>query len=342
MEIFAICPHHTDVFGARDDAGASSAYTARLAAHCGAAERLGATGMLVFDFWQSLDPWITAQLILSATTTLEPVVAVNPAFTHPAIAARSTAGLAHVYGRRVNLNVVAGAKERDLAALGAAPGQDGGHARNADFIRAVHAVLAARPHEGSHYRIDAPALDPTPDPATAPRVLSPGSRAPGIAQVLPLLDRALVMGKSRAALAEEHARLAAAGLTAGLAMVLGIVARPTAAAAWDAARAQYTGSRRDRLASRAFNRHVTSSQHTANIAAAADGEVQDECLWYGADRVGGDAPKLVGSYEEVGRGLASYARLGVRTLILDLPAAVAEFDHIGHALEAADDAALPA
>lgn len=335
MEILTVCPHHTDVYGQRADPALP--YPELLAAHCAMAERLGAEAMLVFDFWQSLDPWVTAQLILSATTVLEPVVAVNPALTHPAVAARFVASLAHVYGRRVNLNVVAGAKQGELAALGVptVPDEDK-YARTADFITALGAVLAGRPYEGPYYRLDAPSLEPPADPARAPRILAPGSRAPGVARILPLLDRALVMAKPRKAMAEEHERLVAAGLalTQGMAMIVGVVARPTTAQAWAAAREHYAGSRRDKLAARMFSKQITSSQHRANLDAAAEAEVYDECLWYGADRIGMDCPKLVGSYDEVAHALAAYEDLGVRTVILDLPFAVAEYEHIGLALEA--------
>ena len=340
MEILTVCPHHTDVYGPRADPAAS--YPSVLAAHCAMAERLGASAMLVYDFWQSLDPWITAQLIMSATAALEPVVAVNPALIHPAVAARSLAGLSHLYDRRVNLNVVAGAKQGDLAALGVAAGPDEDkYARTADFIAALSAVLAAHAHEGPYYRLDAPPLEPPPDPARAPRILSPGSRSPGADRVLPLLDRALVMAKPRAGLAEERDRLVEGGLAHGIAMIVGIVARPTAAQAWEVARDHYAGSRRDRLTARAFNQRITSSQHRANLEAAAEAELYDECLWYGADRIGMDCPKLVGSYDEVAQALAAYEDLGVRTLIFDLPFAVAEYEHVGLALEAGARAHRP-
>ncbi len=331
MEIFTVCPHHTDVFGARQEPGAS--YPSVLAAHGAMAEKLGASAMLIFDFWQSLDPWIAAQLIASGTATLEPIVAVNPALTHPAVAARSLAGLSYLYGRRINLNVVAGAKAGELAALGVAAGGDDKYGRMAEFIDGLRAVLAARPHEGPRYRLDAPPLEPPADPSLGPRIVAPGSRSPGADEVLPRLDRALVMARPRAAVAEEHWRLAGAGLNGGLAMIVGIVARDTAEEAWAVARQCYTGSRRDVLAGKVFSRQVTSSQHVANLEAAAGAEVQDECLWYGADRIGMDCPKLVGSYREVAAALAAYGELGVRTVVLDLPFALEEYEHIGRALD---------
>jgi hypothetical protein len=77
---------------------------------------------------------------------------------------------------------------------------------------------------------------------------------------------------------------------------------------------------------------VTSTQHTANLAAVAGGEIQDDCLWYGADRLGMDCPKLVGSYPQVAASLRAYRELGVTTLVLDLPFELAEYEHIDRAL----------
>ncbi|GAA4057069.1 LLM class flavin-dependent oxidoreductase [Actinomadura miaoliensis] len=338
METFTVCPGHADVFGAgahgpAPGGGSGAAYRETVAAHCAAAERLGASAMLIYDFWQSLDPWLAGQLVLAASTTLEPIVAVNPTLAHPAIAARAVAGLCHLYGRRVNLNVVAGAKAAELQALGLDPAEGGKYERMADFIDALRAVLRGEPHSGPCYGLRSAPPEPPPDPALAPRVLAPGSRSPEIAAVLPRLDRALVMAKPRADIAAEHERLAAGGLTGGLAMIVGVVARDTDEQAWDTADRQYAATRRDAFTRRLFARQVTSSQHRANIDLAEAGALHDECLWYGAGRIGIDCPKLVGSYKTVAAALDAYRELGVRTVVLDLPYEPAEYEHVARVLE---------
>jgi alkanesulfonate monooxygenase len=330
VETFTVCPSHVDAFGGT--AARGDGYLKVLARHCAAAETLGATGMLIYDFWQSLDPWIAAMLVLANSTTLEPIVAVNPALTHPAIAARAVAGLGYLYGRRVNLNVVAGAKAADLRALGLEQPEDGKYARMADFIDGLRGVLRGEPHLGPWYRLHVAPPEPPPPLARSPRMLAPGSRSPQLAAVLPRLDRVLVMAKPRADLAEEHQRLAGAGLKGGLAMIVGMVARETDEQAWDAASRHYAGTRRDALINRVFARELTSSQHLANLTSAAAASVHDECLWYGAGRIGMDCPKLVGSYRTVATALAAYRELGVRTIVLDLPFDVTEYEHMARVL----------
>ncbi|MFC5744461.1 LLM class flavin-dependent oxidoreductase [Actinomadura rugatobispora] len=330
METFTICPAHGDVFAGAP--GPGDKYAEVVADHCRAAERLGAAAMLIYDFWQSLDPWVAGQLVLSRSTTLEPIVAVNPALTHPAVAARALAGLVHLYGRRVNLNVVAGAKTGELEALGLEPDPGGKYERMADFVGALGGVLRGEPYTGSRYRIRIAPPEPVPDPALAPRVLAPGSRSDGIAALLPRLDRALVMAKPRADLAEERDRLAAGGLEGGLAMLVGIVARDTDEEAWETAHRHHAGTRRDALTRKVFERQITSSQHRANLSLAAEAPRRDECLWYGAGRIGIDCPKLVGSYETVAAALRAYRELDVRTVVIDLPFDVTEYEHVAKVL----------
>jgi alkanesulfonate monooxygenase SsuD/methylene tetrahydromethanopterin reductase-like flavin-dependent oxidoreductase (luciferase family) len=55
-----------------------------------------------------VDPWLVAQLVIQATTTLCPLVAVQPVYLHPYAAAKMVATLGHLHGRRVYLNMLAG------------------------------------------------------------------------------------------------------------------------------------------------------------------------------------------------------------------------------------------
>jgi alkanesulfonate monooxygenase len=328
LELFTICPPHVDVFGGGSATGGDR-YAQVLDDHCAWADKLGASAMLIYEFWPALDPWVAAQAILARGAAVEPIVAVTPGLSHPAMVARRIAGLHYLYQRRINLNVVTGAKATDIAALGGPGLLTQKYPRLLEFIDSVHAVLRGEPFRGAFYQSDVPA----PGAAPQPRVLVPASTSEGFAAALPRLDRCLVMAKPLAECAAELDRLTAHGLRTGVAMIVGIVARATDAEATRLAQERHGGSRRDALVQRAFRGAITSSQHRAVLALADERVDYDECLWYGAGRIGIDCPKLVGSYQAVARSIHAYRALGVRTLVLDLPAEAGEYEHVSRVLQ---------
>lgn len=83
-----------------------------------------------------------------------------------------------------------------------------------------------------------------------------------------------------------------------------------------------------KLTARLFVSQTSSLQHRTNVELAERGDVFDGHLWYGSDKIGIDAPKLVGSYEQVREALARYVDLGVTDILLDLPSSDVEFEHI--------------
>jgi alkanesulfonate monooxygenase len=74
-------------------------------------------GVLVFTDNGLLDPWVVSHAILRETSTLCPLVALQPAYMHPYAAAKMVTSFAYLYGRRVFLNMVAGGFRNDLLAL---------------------------------------------------------------------------------------------------------------------------------------------------------------------------------------------------------------------------------
>src|SRR6266550_3066683 len=109
LEIFSTCPQAADFD--------RHAYAQRVIDVARWSERHGCRGILVYSDNRQLDPWLVAHLILQHTQTLCPLVAVQPVYTHPYAVAKMVATLAHLYGRRVYLNMVAGGFKNDLTAL---------------------------------------------------------------------------------------------------------------------------------------------------------------------------------------------------------------------------------
>ncbi|MEU8971092.1 hypothetical protein AB0D11_17695 [Streptomyces monashensis] len=331
--LWTVCPSHGTAFAGEQPADGAD-YLRILDEHCAWAERLGADAMLVYDFWQALDPWTAAQAVLARSRTLEPVVAVAAPLSQPAIVARRLSSLSYLHGRPVHLNIVAGARGAELRLLGAAGTPPAGRQRrSAEFTACVRAVLAGRAHRSHWYDVAAPS--PGPLPGERPRIYAPASTSPGFDALAPLLDACLVMAKPYEQLARETARLEQQGASGGLALIVGIVARETSRQAREAAVAGHGGTRRDVLLRRLFTEGLTSTQHLTTLDLAAQSDWHDDCLWYGAGRAGIDTPKLVGGYGEVAEALLRLADLGMTTLVVDLPADVTEYAHVARVLEAA-------
>ncbi|MEM8564774.1 MAG: LLM class flavin-dependent oxidoreductase, partial [Pseudomonadota bacterium] len=110
LQIFSTCPQSKDY--------ESDEYRQRVIEVAQWSEQLGCSGILVYTDNGIVDPWQVAQVIVENTSTLSPLVAVQPAYMHPYSVAKKLATFAYVYGRRLWINMVAGGFVNDLLALG--------------------------------------------------------------------------------------------------------------------------------------------------------------------------------------------------------------------------------
>src|SRR2546423_12303122 len=109
LEIFSTCPQAAD--------SNRETYAQRVIDVARWSERLGCKGILVYSDNTQLDPWVASHLIIQNTTALCPLVAVQPVYMHPYAVAKMMATFAHLYRRRIYLNMVAGGFKNDLTAL---------------------------------------------------------------------------------------------------------------------------------------------------------------------------------------------------------------------------------
>src|ERR1700756_3922076 len=132
LSIFTTCPSSRDV----DPAGYRSAVrdVARWS------EQAGCVGALVYADNGLVDPWLVAQLLITATERLAPLVAVQPVYMHPYTVAKLVSSLALLHGRRVDLNLIAGGFRNDLEALGEVTPHD----RRYDRLREYATIISAR------------------------------------------------------------------------------------------------------------------------------------------------------------------------------------------------------
>jgi alkanesulfonate monooxygenase len=110
LELFSTCPQSKDL--------PADVYRRRVADVAAWSDRAGYRGILVYTDNQLVDPWLVAQVVIESTEQLCPLVAVQPVYMHPYTAANMVSSFAHIYGRRIFLNMVAGGFRKDLLPLG--------------------------------------------------------------------------------------------------------------------------------------------------------------------------------------------------------------------------------
>lgn len=292
-------------------------YLDRLAEYAAAGEAIGVSGAFVYDFPAALDPWLAAFDLMSYSSSLEPVVAVRAHTETAETSARRALDLCHRFARPAHVNAVAGATTASRN-----PRDDKIAARSRlakfaeKFIGELERGAGGSPRQSC--------------------LVTPTSSTPGIVpadalvtMAQPVSDLAL-----RYPAAQRNDAVGGGAPRKNVKMLVGIVARTDTESAWAAAAELYPmDDRRQQVAGALFRRDLVSSEHARSYALADQAPVHDGCLWFGAPSRGIDAPKLVGSYQEVAAWLNRCSDLGLTDLILDLPPRTSEFEHIAAALQ---------
>ncbi|WP_051707207.1 MULTISPECIES: LLM class flavin-dependent oxidoreductase [unclassified Streptomyces] len=309
------------------DAGDSLGHIAGLARR---AEKHRLDGLLVFYNHRSPDPWAVASAILHSTERLVPLVAVQPYSLPPFTAAKLIHTLSTLHRRRVDINLITGATEADLAQLGEGLGHDERYARAEEFCDVLMALLStdkALDHDGRFYRYASLRTHSFLEPEHRPRVFVAGSSSAGVRAAAAVADVAVTHPEPVARFAETLAERGPA--RARPAIRVGLIARATDEEAWAVARARYPEDRRSR-AMTLMRTHARSdwSRRLARLATATEDGTYDEVYWTGAYRANRDSmPLLVGSHQRVADYLERYVATGVSTVLLGALATEEDFQH---------------
>jgi alkanesulfonate monooxygenase len=308
LHLYSTCPHRLEA-----DGGPTYAEAVANAARW--SDEAGYEGMLIYAANEApADPWLLAQIVVQATRGLSPLVAANPLYMHPFTAAKLVASIASLYGRRTDLNLIAGGFANDVAAFADVMDHDGRYRRLAEYVAILEALLRdERPvsFAGEFYRTDRMKLAAPPPAELRPRLFVSGSSA-----------------ASYPTFAEEDEPEAASDLRSGVR--LGIVTRPDGEAAWRVARARFPDDRRGEV------RHMLAMSVSDSVwhkRLSALGERAPEAtpnpFWLGPFQNDQDyAPYLVGDYDTVGKALALLIRAGRRWFIVNAPPDADEAQHV--------------
>jgi alkanesulfonate monooxygenase len=295
-------------------------YVERVTAVAQWSEDAGCRGILVYSDNSLLDPWLLSHLIIQNTRTLCPLVAVQPIYMHPYAVAKQITSLAHLYHRRVCLNMVAGGFVNDLEALNDSTPHDQRYTRLIEYTRIIMGLLGNRQPltcSGHFHRVTRLKLEPPMRDDLMPDVLVSGSSEAGRAAARAL--NATAIRYPRPAAEEPPPDGDSIGIR------VGIIARNDASTAWRIARDRFPEDRRGQLTRNLASRMSDSAWHKHLMDVE---DLPDSPYWLVPFRnYKTMCPYLVGSYEQVGAELARYFEAGCRTVILDVPSEAADLTH---------------
>ena len=326
LEIFSTCPQSRGA----DRIG----YAAAVADAARWSEQAGHRGMLVYSDNGIVDPWLVAQTIVGATTSLCPLVAVQPVYMHPYAVAKMVTTLAYLHGRRVYLNLLAGGFKTDLLALGDETPHDERYDRTTEYGTIVARLLegdAPVTLEGRYYSVRDLKVAPPLAPGLMPGVLLSGSSPAGVAAAVALGATAVRYPRP---VGDAQDAEVPAGTSLGARF--GVIARESAEEAWQVANERFPDDRRGRVAHQLAMKVSDSHWHRqlSEHGAAATGEA--DVYWLGPfERYQTFCPYLVGSHETVAAEISRYLELGFRTFVLDIVPSEEELAHTSLVFERA-------
>ena len=287
----------------------------------------GLDGVLLFEGNDTfVSPWVAAQETLARSSSVSPLVAVNPIYMHPFKAAKFVSSLTQIYGRQIYLNMITGTAVNYLESMSDSLTHDQRYLRVKEYIQVMQGLLKSPEpfsYEGEYYS------------------LSNIQLLPGISsELMPVF---LLSGQSDAAVkvALETGSVGTQMLPPGLcdevgdaeAINFGVLTRPSEKEAWDAALQIFPESEEDQLIQELSMGNTDSSWKRRMDVLAKLPENKESGYWMGPFRnFRSDGPYLVGSYSYVAGVLSGLLRKGVKKFIFDVNLEGDEFFHISNVL----------
>ena len=324
IEVFSTCPSSTGVPG--------EAYIERVIDVARWSEAAGHKGMLVHSDNSLVDPWLLSHVVVQHTTALCPLVAVQPVYMHPYWVAKQVASIAHLYRRRLYLNMVAGGFTNDLEALNDTTPHDKRYVRLVEYTTIAMRLLsspAPLTYIGAFYSVLKLKLTPPIHEGLVPGVFVSGSSDAGLA-VARMLGAIGVKYPNPA----DQEQFPPDDL-GNAAIRVGIVARETDEEAWAVAQERFPEGRKEQRTHQLPMKVSDSPRHEVR-SVLEDRSAERSPYWLVPFHdYKTKCPYLVGSYDRVARELARYIALGCGTFILDVPYSQEELQHTSVSFERA-------
>jgi alkanesulfonate monooxygenase len=336
MRIYSVTPESVS-----EDATVQDGFRVRLDVMARRSERAGWSGMLVPHNLHEVDPWVVTGYLGSVTTTIVPLLALQPACTPPHAAAACASAYAMLYDRPVYFNLVAGARDDEMRKIGDSLSHDERYERLREYAGVLRGLLGgeAVTADGSYYRYRKFRLEPRPKVLEQCKIFIAGSSPASLSVATELADVVVTHPVPFADWREQFLRpLRASDYGGELGIRIGIISRPSGEEAWRIANERFPeswiGEQETVLKTQSPN--VWSRELARRAVAEAEDAARPgsaDCYWLGAFHRGhANTPFLVGTYEEVAQRLAEYTRSGVGHVLLS--GSFAEEEDFGHISEA--------
>jgi alkanesulfonate monooxygenase len=274
----------------------------------------GIEGILVYTDNSLADPWLISQAILTRTSRLAPLVAIQPVYMHPYTAAKMVTTYSYLYSRRIYLNMVAGGFVNDLIAIGDYAEHDDRYDRLVEYV-SIMKYLFDEPgpvtFTGSYFAVKNLAIKPRIPPELVPEVFVSGTSAAGV-------KASEVIGATSISYPGTPSETICKGVKSGIR--IGIIAREESAKAWRIAHERFPADRKGQL-THTLARKVSDSAWYEQLSELGDRAASPASPYWLVPfkNYKTFCPYLVGSYDEVRREVSKYIQKGVQTFILDVP-----------------------
>lgn len=300
------------------------------------AEHYRYTGVLLFDHLTSMEPWALAAYLIQETRQIIPLIATQPTSLPPHTAARFVLALTQLYQRRVDFNLIIGASPSERRAIHDTLTHDQRYERAGEYIEIIRRLLSEDTvsYTGTYYSVERLSIQERIAPALMPHIFVAGSSPAGFQLATRAGDVCVTHpGPWQQFSTQVLPQWQMAARHTELGVRVGIIARPSAAEAWETARRSFPQTRQGSIST--LLKTSSESLWSSTLAKLAlEQDVVDDVYWLGAFRSGlSHAPYLVGTYDQVARLLQQYVDAGVRHLILAVALSAQECEHIDRVLQ---------
>ena len=280
-------------------------------------EAAGCEGILVYTDNGLVCPWLVAQLIITNTRRLAPLIAVQPIYMQPYWAAKQVATLAHLHGRKVWLNMLAGGFKNDLASLGDDTPHDDRYLRTVEYTKVIQGLVdgGAFTFHGKYYKTEHLKLTPQIPKELRPGILISGSSEAGLAAAHAISAVAVQYPKP---LEAHAASLVRKDVQYGIRV--GILTREREDDAWRIAEQRFPVDRKGQIMHDLAMKVSDSHWHKQLSDLGKPSATGRTPYWMVPfENYKTYCPYLVGNHDTVAREIAGYLALGIKTFILDIP-----------------------